>query len=434
VTDDDTPEDPADVNDRDDGSVGDGVAGRPTPEGTSDCAGGRGRTDEGGKGQDGDGNGDGRGHGHAAGAGPGVAEAPAGDATEATTDDADRRRGSARRLVRALAWPLWNRELRRLRAPWRIAVGAVVLVAGTVATGVVVNVTGLTAVRSLPPTLRGLAANTVALAGGTAALIAVGAIAVDRRRVRDYGLGIDRDWAVDCAFGMALGIGLVSAIVVAEVAAGWLTVTGTVAASGGGTTAAAGPDATGTGVDGPTAILAALGLFVLVGAYEELLARGFLLTNLAEGLAPLGAGPAVALATLGSSGAFGAAHASNPNATLVSTVSVSFAGIVLAVGYLLTGEVAIPIGLHVTWNATLGVGYGLPVSGMVLPASVLSTRVTGPTVLTGGSFGPEAGLLGVAALLVGLGAIVGYVRVRDGRVRLAPSVVDPALRWRDGGE
>jgi hypothetical protein len=258
-------------------------------------------------------------------------------------------------------------------------------------------------------------------------LVLVGALALDRRRVRDYGLGIDRDWAVDCAFGMALGVGLVSGIVAVEVAAGWLTLTGPADPSHSGGAAA-------TGVDGPTAILTALGLFVLVGVYEELLARGYLLTNLAEGLASLGTRPAVALATLASSGAFGAVHAGNPNATLVSTLSVSFAGVVLAVGYLLTGELAIPVGFHVTWNATLGVGYGLPVSGVVLPASILSSRVDGPTGLTGGSFGPEAGLLGVAALLVGVATILAYVRLRYGRVGLDPSVADPALRWRDGPE
>jgi hypothetical protein len=71
---------------------------------------------------------------------------------------------------------------------------------------------------------------------------------------------------------------------------------------------------------------------------------------------------------------------------------------------------------------------------VVLPASILSSRVDGPTGLTGGSFGPEAGLLGVAALLVGVATILAYVRLRYGRVGLDPSVADPALRWRDGPE
>jgi hypothetical protein len=316
-----------------------------------------------------------------------------------------------RRVGRLAAWPVWNGEYRRLRAPWRLVVAVVVLLVGTLATGtlgrLVIRVTTL-------PSVSPLVANTVSLAGGTVAVVLVGGVVLDRRRVADYGLGLDRDWAVDCAFGLGLGVALVAGIALVEFAAGWLTVTGTVR----------------IGADGAVrVVLGAVGLFVLVGIYEEVLVRGYLLTNLAEGLTPLGERAAVALATLASSGVFGVAHASNPGSTLVSTLSVSLAGVVLALGYLLTGELAIPIGFHITWNATLGVGVGLPVSGLSFPASLLETRVDGPTAVTGGSFGPEAGLLGVVALSLGAVATVAYVRYRYGRVTLAPALTTPRLRW-----
>jgi hypothetical protein len=308
---------------------------------------------------------------------------------------------------------VWNADRRRLRTPWRLALAAVVFVVATLLVG-----TGLLAAGVGRPAsvTAGQFVGTAIAATATAAVVAVSAVLLDRRRLRDYGLGLDRDWAIDCAFGLGLGVALVSAVAGVMAAAGWLTVRGTFVSTGGAFVPTLG---------------SLLALFVLVGVYEELLARGYLLTNVAEGLAPLGDRAAVALATLLSSGLFGAAHASNPGATAVSTATVSLAGVVLALGYLLTDELAIPIGFHVSWNASLGVGYGLPVSGLRPAATLLETGVDGPTVLTGGSFGPEAGLLGVAALLVGIAAIVAWVRWRYGAVGLAPGVVEPELRWRE---
>jgi hypothetical protein len=312
-------------------------------------------------------------------------------------------------LRTALLVPFWNVDRRRLRAPWRLALAAVVLVGAAVLVGLLATVAGLGDLLATP-------ASSLVLGAGTVVAVAVAAVALDRRRLRDYGLGLDAAWARDCAFGLGLGVALISGVAAVEWAAGWLVVEGTLRA---------GPDAAFA-----PALAGTLALFLAVGVYEELLARGLLLTNLAEGLEPLGPAVAVGGATLGSAAVFGFAHASNPSATLVSSLSVSLAGVVLALGYLLTDELAIPIGLHVSWNATLGVGYGLPVSGLRTPASLLATRVEGPTAVTGGSFGPEAGLLGVAALLVGAAATVAYVRVTRGRVRLHPGVWTPELRWR----
>ncbi|MFB6301299.1 MAG: lysostaphin resistance A-like protein [Haloferacaceae archaeon] len=326
-------------------------------------------------------------------------------------------------VIRRLAWPVWNAAERRPRAPVRLALFAAAL--GLAGAGV-----GF-ALRRLPPAVRDRllgavpsavvgspgvrqAVGAVAGAGLLLALVAGAGVALDRRRLRDYGLALDRDWWLDCGFGLCLGAALLSLVFAVEYAAGWVAVRGTVRA--------AGPLAF------PAAFAAAAALFVAVGVAEELLLRGYVLTNLAEGLGALGNRAAVVLATLASSALFGALHAGNPNATAVSTVAVGAGGVMLALGYVLTGDLAIPIGLHTTWNLFQGAVYGYPVSGMDLGVSALVTVRSGPRIATGGAFGPEAGLTGAGAMVVGSVAIAAYVRWRGGRLALAPVSV-PALRW-----
>jgi hypothetical protein len=100
----------------------------------------------------------------------------------------------------------------------------------------------------------------------------------------------------------------------------------------------------------------------------------------------------------------------------------------LATGYVVTGELALPIGVHVTWNLFQGTVYGLPVSGTTQGLSVVAVEQRGPALVTGGAFGPEAGLLGAAAAVLGAASILAWVRWREGSVGVDPSLVTPDLR------
>ncbi len=94
------------------------------------------------------------------------------------------------------------------------------------------------------------------------------------------------------------------------------------------------------------------------------------------------------------------------------------AGLFLGVGFVLTGELAIPIGLHITWNFFQGNIFGFPVSGSNSGTSLISISQGGPDLLTGGAFGPEAGLIGILTMILGTLLTILYIRQTRGAVRL----------------
>lgn len=229
----------------------------------------------------------------------------------------------------------------------------------------------------------------------------------DRRPLPALGLHIDARWWADLGAGLAIGALLMTLIFVVERGAGWLTIVGRNIGGG---------DARGFGLALAEAALA----FVAVGFYEELFSRGYHLRNFAEGFAGKRIGPRLALvfATLASAAVFGLAHIGNDNATWVSSLSITVAGCMLACGLLWTGELALPIGLHISWNFCQGNVFGFPVSGNPMPVRVFAIEQGGAVLITGGAFGPEAGLIGIAAMLVGVGMIAAWVRLTRGQLRM----------------
>jgi membrane protease YdiL (CAAX protease family) len=329
-------------------------------------------------------------------------------------------------LLDRVAWLGWSRAERRLRLPFRLGLALVlaVLVSRVVAVGIgflTDDYRGGVLAGAFPGADLGTVfrvVSSLSAALGIAVIVAVAGVVLDRRRLPDFGFHVDRAWWADCAFGTALGIALMAAIFLAGVAAGWFRVVGTAFAE---------PGFSFLGL-----VAGYLVVFAAVSFTEELLVRGYLLTNLAEGfrVGPVTGRIALGIAVLLTSGLFGWLHAGNPNATLVSTATIALAGVFLAAGYALTGELAIPLGLHFSWNYAQGVLFGFPVSGLRVGVAVVRTRETGPDLVTGGRFGPEAGLLGVAAILLGTAAIALWARARTGQLELAPEVWTPDLRWR----
>ena len=149
------------------------------------------------------------------------------------------------------------------------------------------------------------------------------------------------------------------------------------------------------GLRGQGALWAMLAMAVTSGTIEEIMFRGILLRHLE---AMLGSWAALALTSL----LFGAAHLTNPGASLFAAFAIAMeAGILLGAAYLLTRRLWLAVGIHAAWNFTQGWVFSIPVSGGPAPLGLLITRRVGPEWLTGGDFGLEAS---VVALVVATGA------------------------------
>jgi uncharacterized protein len=149
-------------------------------------------------------------------------------------------------------------------------------------------------------------------------------------------------------------------------------------------------------------------VFFFAAVFEEVLARGIVFRLLEQGL---GTFAALALSAL----AFGFSHAGNPGATTLSSVALALeAGVLLAAAYVATRSLWLPIGLHTAWNLFEGPVYGTRISGNELP-SLLQAHFPGPVWLTGGAFGPEAGL---PALVLGTALGLGFLLLARRRGQL----------------
>ena len=281
----------------------------------------------------------------------------------------------------------WNPDELRLRALFRIpATAGLLLLAVTLVLPLVGAVNGILGLPAIFPQV-------VAFSLIIVALVAL-AWFVDRRRIRDLGLGLDRQWGRDLLVGLAVGVVMVTVAIALLVVFGFASVETTHAVENADFSFDAGSPLVG--------VVYGFLFFAVFATLEEVLVRGYLLVNVAEGLRGVSASDRRAvLGAIGLTAAlFGILHAANPGGTALSLVNIAVAGVFFGVAFAATNRLAFPIGAHVGWNFAVGSLFGLPVSGLRTDSALLSVRPDGPTLVTGGGFGPEGGIV----MLVGLGA------------------------------
>lgn len=186
--------------------------------------------------------------------------------------------------------------------------------------------------------------------------------------------------------GLAIGLGLVTAVTLVMVLFGWVELA-----------------FVGIG----SAVLTAVGVGLAVATFEEALFRSAWFS----GMEPvLGTHLTVWVSAL----LFGAAHLANPGATAFSALAITLsAGPLLGYAFAATRDLWFVSGIHAGWNIALGAVFGFAVSGNETGSSILAAEVAGPALGTGGSFGPEATLQTI--VIVGLVAFLFLRRVTSKR-------------------
>ncbi|WP_049985220.1 CPBP family intramembrane glutamic endopeptidase [Halobellus rufus] len=311
----------------------------------------------------------------------------------------------SKHTIRLLLVPFWNHTERRPRALWRI-LGAFVLVA--IGSQVIPSV--LFNDIELPPSILGVAQNgfTVAI---VLLVVVIWARHVDHRQLSEYGLEIGDEWI------RAAGVGIIIAFVawglalVVHLSTGWAHISALLS-----------PSNAENALPLTLAMLAFTIQFLFVGIWEELLFRGLILKNAAEGFQSrwFSERRSVLAGLVVSSVLFGVVHVGQANSLLALGFWVLM-GLVLGSTYVVTDSLAIPIGLHFATNLAFNNVYGLsnvrPETANIA-ATLLRPDFTGPARFVGVS-----GFVNVGIVLIIATLAIGYVTIRYGsvKVRISPS-------------
>jgi membrane protease YdiL (CAAX protease family) len=159
--------------------------------------------------------------------------------------------------------------------------------------------------------------------------------------------------------------------------------------------------------------LAAL-LFAAMG--EELIFRGYAFQLLIEKMGPFAT-------ILPVSVLFGFAHGLNPNASRLAIANTTIWGVLLGYAFLRTHDLWLPIGLHFGWNAVLPL-FGVNLSGHTIDVTRYTYRWDLMPIWSGGSYGPEGGLL-TTIFVISLFLALMKAPVIQQPARVAPSLNDP---------
>jgi uncharacterized protein len=214
---------------------------------------------------------------------------------------------------------------------------------------------------------------------GSALLAGSGMVTfVDRRRPGALGFALDPAAVKDSAAGLGVGgamLGAAVALLAVARMARWVADEGSM------------PEYV-------AALATSFAFFAVAAAAEEAVFRGYAFQALVQGI---GVWPAV----VASSALFALLHANNPSVTPLALANIFLAGVMLAVAYLRTRSLWFATAVHLGWNWAMSSLLDFPVSGIVMDMPLYTARETGPDWVTGGAFGPEAGLAASLTIIAG---------------------------------
>jgi uncharacterized protein len=154
-------------------------------------------------------------------------------------------------------------------------------------------------------------------------------------------------------------------------------------------------------------------MFLLVGLFEEFLARGYMQFTLGRAV---GFWPSALILSL----AFGLGHLHNQGEHWLGLLSAAAIGFFFCFILRRTGNLWFAVGFHAAWDWGETFLYSVPDSGLVSPGHLLRSSLHGKAWLSGGTVGPEGSVLCFVVI-----ALTGIAFERAYRGRGAKPVAGP---------
>jgi membrane protease YdiL (CAAX protease family) len=136
----------------------------------------------------------------------------------------------------------------------------------------------------------------------------------------------------------------------------------------------------------------------LAAAGEEVMMRGYILQEL---MSKFSTPASVVVSSLMFTALHGGALVGSDMA-VVGALNIFLASVLMSLAYLTTRTLWLPIGIHAGWNVMQGPVLGINVSGNDFGSGWQPVTLSGPEMMTGGSFGLEGSLLGLLGPTLGI--------------------------------
>lgn len=208
---------------------------------------------------------------------------------------------------------------------------------------------------------------------------------IEKRSLSSIGFN-KNNWLKKYSLGFLIGLVMMSIIVLILLSFGYITVEKNPIQL--------------VGISAISSILVILFGWIIQGATEEILTRGWLL-NVLSTKYNIGVGLLI------SSTLFGLMHLTNPNVNYIAVINIILVGLFYGLYVIKTNDLWAVCGMHSAWNFAQGNIFGFEVSGLdVSVGSLIDLNLVGNNVITGGAFGPEAGIIATFILLVSIGILL----------------------------
>ena len=169
-----------------------------------------------------------------------------------------------------------------------------------------------------------------------------------------------------------------------------------------------------TGIDSLYIVLIFLTGFIIQGASEEILSRGWMMQTIGARYKPW-------LGVLISTIIFSVLHLGNAGIDPFSVFNLILFSLFMAFLVLKDGSLWSACAWHSSWNWMLGNFYGLSVSGTGEKVSVFDLNSVGNELISGGGFGPEGSIITTIILLIGI-IVLAKIIVSKSRVATAAEI------------